>query len=96
VERRVKVEVRFILSEYVERAMEHASYDKLEDGTFSGVVPQCQGVIAFSETLRGCEAELQSVLEDWILTGIKLGHSLPIIDGIDLNREPTVGAAESL
>jgi predicted RNase H-like HicB family nuclease len=86
----------FILSEYVERAMEHASYDKLEDETFSGVVPECQGVIAFSDTLRGCEAELQSVLEDWILTGLKLGHRLPIIDSIDLNREPTVASAESL
>jgi predicted RNase H-like HicB family nuclease len=90
------MEIRFILSEYVERAMEHASYDKLEDGTFSGVVPQCQGVIAFSDTLRGCEAELQSVLEDWILTGLKLGHRLPIVDGVDLNREPTVATADSL
>lgn len=90
------MEVRFILSEYVERAMEHASYDKLEDGTFSGVVPRCRGVIAFSDTLRSCEAELQSVLEDWILTGLKLGYRLPIIDGVDLNREPTVATAESL
>ncbi len=90
------MEIRFILSEYVERAMEHASYDKLEDGTFSGVVPQCQGIIAFSDTLRGCEAELQSVLEDWILTGLKLGHRLPIVDGVDLNREPTVATADSL
>ena len=84
--------VRFVLSEYVERAMERASYDKLEDGTYSGVIPRCQGVVAFSETLRGCEAELQSVLEDWIL----LGHDLPVMEGIDLNREPTVAAAESL
>ena len=86
------MEVRFVLSEYVERAMERASYDKLEDGTYSGVIPRCQGVVAFSETLRGCEAELQSVLEDWIL----LGHDLPVMEGIDLNREPTVAAAESL
>lgn len=90
------MEVRFILSEYVERAMERSSYDKLEDGTYSGVIPECRGVIAFSETLRGCETELQSVLEDWILTGLKLGHPLPVIDGIDLNREPTIAAAEPL
>ena len=76
--------------------MEDASYDKLTDGTFSGVVPQCTGVIAFSDTLRGCETELQSVLEDWILTGLKLGHGLPVINGIDLNREPTIATAESL
>ncbi len=90
------MEIRFILSEYVERAMERASYDKLEDGTFSGVVSQCPGVIAFSDTLRGCEAELQSVLEDWVLMGLKLGHRLPVIDGVDLNRDPTIAPAESL
>lgn len=90
------MEVRFILSEYVERAMRHASYDKLEDGTYSGVIPQCPGVIAFSDALRSCEAELQSVLEDWILTGLKLGHPLPVIDGIDLNGKPTVATAEPL
>ena len=90
------MEVRFVLSDYVEQAMRHASYDKLEDGTYSGVIPQCPGVIAFSETLRGCEDELQSVLEDWILIGLKLAHRLPVIDGIDLNAESTVAAAESL
>lgn len=90
------METHFILREYVEQAMEDASYDKLEDGTFSGIVPQCRGVIAFSDTLRGCETELQSVLEDWIFTGIKLGHPIPIIGGIDLNREPTIATAESL
>lgn len=89
------MEVRFVLSEYVERAMEHASYDKLEDGTYAGVIPQCQGVVAFSETLRGCEGELQSVLEDWILLGLKFSHRLPVIDGIDLNRDPSVATAES-
>ncbi len=90
------MEIRFILSEYVERAMERASYDKLEDGTFSGVVPQCPGVIAFSDTLRSCEDELQSVLEDWVLTGLKLRHRLPVINGVDLNHDPTIAPAESL
>jgi len=27
-------------------------------------------------------------LEDWILVGIKLGHPLPVIAGLDLNNEP--------
>src|SRR3954471_4368869 len=43
------------------------------------------GVVAFSETLRGCEAELQSVLEVWILLGLKLGRDLPVMEGMDLN-----------
>ncbi|MBS3921259.1 MAG: type II toxin-antitoxin system HicB family antitoxin [Deltaproteobacteria bacterium] len=81
--------IRYILSEYVERVMAQAVYDKLEDGTFAGKIPPCKGVIAFGNTLRDCEDELRSVLEDWILVGLKLGHPLPVIGGIDLNREPT-------
>ncbi len=81
--------IRYVLSEYVEKVMAQAVYDKLEDGTFAGKIPPCKGVIAFGSTLRECEEELHSTLEDWILLGLKLGHPLPVIGGIDLNREPT-------
>ena len=80
--------VRFILTDYVNQALVKAAYDKLEDGTFTGRIPPCVGVIAFGHTLQECEAELRSTLEDWILVGLKLGHTLPVIDGIDLNEEP--------
>ena len=80
---------RFVLTDYVEKAMKHATYDKLEDGTFVGRVPPCKGVIAFGATLSECEEELRSTLEDWILIGLKLAHPLPVIAGIDLNKEPS-------
>jgi len=90
------MEIRFVLSDYVERALAEAAYDKLEDGTFAGRIPPCLGVIAFGETLRACENELRSTLEDWILVGLKLGHPLPIIAGIDLNRSPEHEPVEAL
>ncbi len=80
--------IRFILSDYVERAMASAVYDKLEDGIFAGRIPQCKGVIAFAPSLRKCEVELRSTLEDWIFVGLKLGHRLPVLGGINLNKEP--------
>ena len=73
--------IRFILTDYVDKAISHAAYDKLEDASFSGRIPLCKGVVAFGVTLRGCEDELRSTLEDWILVGLKLGHALPVIDG---------------
>ncbi len=79
---------RFILSDYVEQAMAQAVYDKLEDETFAGKIPPCKGVVAFAATLRECEEELRSTLEDWILVGLKLRHSLPVIGNINLNKEP--------
>ncbi len=88
--------VQFVLSDYVNGAMDRAVYDKLEDGTFAGRIPDCPGVIAFGSRLRACEDELRSTLEDWILVGLKLGHALPVIAAIDLNKEPTVEPVEAL
>lgn len=74
--------VQFILSDYVSLTLAQAVYDKLEDGTFAGRIPPCTGVIGFGVSLPECEDELRSTLEDWILLGLKLGHSLPIIDSL--------------
>ncbi|MDR4503816.1 MAG: hypothetical protein MRK01_03365 [Candidatus Scalindua sp.] len=82
------MQTNYILSEYIEQAMAQAVYDKLEDDTFSARIPTCKGVIAFGTSLHKCQDELRSVLEDWILVGLKLGHVLPIIENIDLNKEP--------
>lgn len=78
--------IQFILSEYLEGALEQAEYDKLSDDSFSGRIPACPGVIAFASSLKNCERELRSTLEDWLLVGLKLGHCLPIVQDIDLNK----------
>lgn len=53
---------QYILSDYLDRALEQAEYDKLEDDTFFGRIPSCKGVVAFAATLRECEDELRSVI----------------------------------
>ena len=78
----------YILSDYVEMALAQAEYDKLDDETFAGRIPSCKGVVAFAKTLRECESELRSTLEDWVLVGLKLGHELPVLANINLNRAP--------
>lgn len=88
--------VAYILSEYINDAMAQAEYDKLEDKSFAGRIPSCTGVIAFGATLRECEDDLRSTLEDWLLVGLKLKHELPVINGIDLNREPEYESVESV
>jgi hypothetical protein len=44
---------------------------------------------AEGDTLEACREELQSTLEDWLLLGLQLGHKLPVIEGINLNRKGT-------
>lgn len=79
----------YVLSDYVAQALAEATYDKLEDGSFAGRIPSCPGVVALAVSLRDCENELRSALEDWILLGLRLGHKLPVIAGIDLSQELT-------
>jgi len=57
----------------------------LEDNTYYGEIPNCEGVWSNHPTLEGCREELQESLEGWIILGLKLGHSLPILEDIDLN-----------
>ncbi len=43
---------QYILSDYLDRALAQAEYDKLEDGTFFGRIPACKGVVAFAAALH--------------------------------------------
>jgi predicted RNase H-like HicB family nuclease len=90
------MQTQYILTDYIDQAMAQAEYDKLEDGTFCGRIPVCKGVVAFGNTLRQCQDELRATLEDWIFVGLKLGHPLPVIAGIDLNKEPTRESVDAL
>ncbi|MEO1376112.1 MAG: type II toxin-antitoxin system HicB family antitoxin [Cyanobacteria bacterium J06635_10] len=74
-----------MLTEYIHRAMRKATYELLEDGTFYSEIAECQGVWANASTLEVCREELQDALEGWIILGLRLGHTLPVIDGINLN-----------
>ncbi|MSQ14224.1 MAG: type II toxin-antitoxin system HicB family antitoxin [Dehalococcoidia bacterium] len=90
------MKVRFVLTDYVERAMAKAVYKKFSDGSYAGRVPPCKGVIAFGPSLSDCEREFRSTLEEWILLGLQLGHKLPVVAGIDLNKRPDREPVESL
>ena len=75
-----------MLTEYIQAALRRAKYEILtEDKTYYGNIPGLQGVWANAETLEACREELREVLEDWIVLGLRLQHTLPIVDGINLN-----------
>jgi predicted RNase H-like HicB family nuclease len=76
-----------MLIEYIDQAMTEAVYDKLKDGSFSGKIPKCPGVIAFGSTLYQCEQELKSSLEGWLIVKIRYGDKLPVIGKINLNKK---------
>ena len=85
-----------MLIEYINKAMTEASYDKLEDGTFSGKIPRCPGVIAFGDTLYQCQEELKSSLEGWLIVKIRYGDNLPVMGRIDLNKRMPIPSNEAV
>ncbi len=80
-----------MLIEYIHKTMTIAIYEKLEDGTYAGKIPQCPGVIAFGDSLYQCQEELRSSLEGWLIVKIRHGDKLPVMGGINLNKKmPTL------
>ncbi len=82
-----------MFTDYVQAAMKQAHYEIMEDGRFYGHVPALQGAWADGDTLEQCRETLREVIEDWLLLGVRLGHEIPVIDGLDLNEKAQTEAA---
>jgi predicted RNase H-like HicB family nuclease len=74
-----------MLAEYIDRAMEQAVYEIIEDdGTYWGEIPGLQGVWARHATLEGCRRELREALSDWLALRLHLNLPIPVVADIDL------------
>ena len=74
-----------MLTPFINAALQKAHYEILPDGEgYFGAIEGLEGVWAQTATLEGCREELQEVLEEWIILGLKMGHAIPSIDGVAL------------
>ena len=73
-----------MLTAYIQAAMALADYERLEDGTYYGEIPDCPGVWSDGATLEECRNTLQEVLEEWIILKLRDGDEMPVLAGIDL------------
>ena len=78
-----------MLTQYIQAAMNHATYELLDDQTFYGEIPVCPGVYASARTLEACRVELQAVLEGWMILGLSRNDEFPAIDQITLDAHKT-------
>lgn len=75
-----------MLTEYIQKAMELAHYEIIEDEkTYWGEIPNFQGVWGRAKNLEKCREELRETLEEWIVFRLKNNLELPVVEGIDLN-----------
>ncbi len=71
-----------MLAGYIRVAMRWAAYVILSDGTFYGEIPGFQGV--YADALENCREQLREVFEGGIVLGLRLGHALPVVEGMKL------------
>lgn len=65
--------------------MAQATFEPLEQGEgFFGAIEGFEGLWASADTIESCRSELRSRLEDWIVLGLSMGHSMPAVSGIRL------------
>lgn len=83
-----------MITKYLHEAMSRARYKILEDGTYYGWIEELPGVWAAASNLELCREELVSVVEDWLLLGLKLGHNIPPLGDVDLNRQVEVASSK--
>ena len=69
-----------MLIEHIDAAMAKAKYEIVEDdGSIYGYIPRLKGVWASADTVQACRNELKSVLEGWILVGVRFGDKSPTL-----------------
>ena len=74
-----------MLTAYITAALRKAHYEFLpDDEGYFGIIQGLDGVWAQAASLEECRDELQAVLEEWIILGLRMGHPIPAIEGIAL------------
>jgi predicted RNase H-like HicB family nuclease len=80
-----------MFAEYIQAALERAEYEIIDDSEpYYAHVPGLPGMWATGKTSEECRKGLISVIEGWIVLGLRLGHPIPSINGhtIDVSVEP--------
>ncbi len=77
-----------MIREYIHQAMKRAHYELIDQPAepFYGEIPGLQGVLAVGKTLEECRSNLEDALDAWLALGLQLGHEIPEIEGVGLER----------
>ncbi|MEI6104153.1 MAG: type II toxin-antitoxin system HicB family antitoxin [Methanothrix sp.] len=79
-----------MFAEYIAAALRRAEYKIIEsDEPVFVSVPGLNGAWATGKTIEEARAELIEVIEEWLVLGIKLSHTIPAIEGAMINV-PTI------
>lgn len=70
--------------EALNRALDRAVCEQMEDGNWFVSLPDYPGAWSSGSTKEAAITEMASVLRDWVAVGVYLGNEIPEPDGIRL------------
>ncbi len=80
-----------MLREYIQRALDRAHYEIIQDvEPYYGEVPDLKGVWASGATLEECRRRLADAIEDWLLFSIANRLPIPVLDDLSIELPQNV------
>jgi predicted RNase H-like HicB family nuclease len=70
--------------QYLETAMRHAEYEKIEDGEWFASIPGLAGLWATGPNVEETRKDLIEALDGWIEVSVKAGNRVPDVGGVSL------------
>ena len=74
--------VATMITKYIEKALERARYEHLDNGSFCATVPGLRGVIGLGRDVEACRSDLSEVVEAWILVRVARHLEVPKLGGV--------------
>lgn len=71
-----------MITKYIASALAAAKYEQLEDGSFVATVRGLRGVVAIGRSVEQCRAQLEEVVEAWVLVRVARGLEVPKLRGV--------------
>jgi len=72
--------------QYVRLALSHARFNRNEDGSWTVEVPPLSGCITWGATRSEALEMAEDAIEAWVLTALRFGDEIPVIDGCVLEQ----------
>ena len=77
----------FVLSRYVENALQHAEHERDENGVVIARVPDTSGFFSQGDTFEEARENLRDAIEGNVVIALQLGHNIPQIEGIMIEEQ---------
>jgi len=77
--------------DYVRLALSYAVFERNRDGTRTVEVPILAGCVTWGETREEAAEMAEDAVKGWILTALRFGDEMPIIDECTLDYAVDVG-----